>query len=599
MNMLESLKTKPVTPVELCRGDKGYATKTGRFVLRDGYLYFEDVVGAGREPSKPVKICGELKIIARTRNNNAGAHGRLLEFKDDDGKRKLIAIPCSELQSDGLDIRKRLSDMGLFIRPNNKARALLNEYILESSPSQAALCVSRTGWHSGAYILPDRIVGPTGGERLVYQPESGDYASDITQAGTLEQWQKIPKLCAGNSRLVFSLSCSFAGPLLRLLNEPGGGFNLFGSSSDGKSTALYVASSVYGDPESYHRKWNSTHVGLEYLAFSRNDGLLALDELGEGDGKNAGKAAYTLADGVGRSRGKAGGGMRATPTWKVITLSTGETTLEQHIMESGTKVRAGQQVRMVDIPADTNSGYKAFEQLHGYEYDENNHQLPNDKAGGLFADTLNDLAKRYYGTSLITYLEYISKQYAGDANIFHLQHADYTRRFLETYVPEESSPQVRRVAKRFALMGFAGELATEAGVTMWDHEESTKAAAKCFQAWIEQRGGTGAQEEKAAIAQVKYYFERYSESRFIRAGDDNHRPHDMAGYIRNEGSDVQFLVTPEVFKRDICEGLNASKVAGYCKDAGLLVPDKAGKNSTSVHLDGKQKRVYVFNESAM
>ncbi|MBL4896827.1 MAG: DUF927 domain-containing protein, partial [Erythrobacter sp.] len=33
---------------------------------------------------------------------------------------------------------------------------------------------------------------------------------------------------------------AFAAPLLKLLNESGGGFNFFGSSSDGKSTALYV-----------------------------------------------------------------------------------------------------------------------------------------------------------------------------------------------------------------------------------------------------------------------------------------------------------------------------------------------------------------------
>lgn len=597
MSISEAIKIRPITS-----GDLEKLNAENRFVIRDGYLFFQDIDPSNRESSPPVKICSELRITARTRNANGGSHGRLLEFKDDDGKHKTIAIPCSELQSDGLDIRKLLSDIGLFIRPNGKARALLNEYILESKPDQTALCVSRTGWHNGAYILPDRIIGKSNGERLVYQPESGDYTSDIAQSGTLEEWKEIPRMCAGNSRLTFALCCSFAAPLLSLLNESGGGFNLFGSSSDGKSTALYVAASVFGNPENYHRKWNSTHVGLEYLAFSRNDGLLALDELGEGDGKNAGKAAYTLADGVGRSRGKPSGGIRNTPTWKVIILSTGETTLEQHITESGVKVRAGQQVRMVDVPADTLSGFKAFDFVYGFDVDKNGARISNDQAGALFADRLNDLAKRFYGSPLIPYLEFIAKQYGHDSNDFHHQHKLYVSDFIASYLPEESSPQVIRVSKRFALMGFAGEMAIKSGVTTWNNGDATKAAYICLKAWIEQRGGTGSQEEKAALDQVKYFFERYSESRFVFIDDlerFNHRPNDMAGFRRQKDGDIQFLVTPEVFKNEICHGLNSKKVASFCLDAGLLVPDSQGKTSRKETIEGKPRRVYVFNDSAL
>jgi len=604
MNMSEAIKSAPVVAINKAKNTHLKATTTtDRFVNRDGYLYFEDIGGNGKDAPTPVKICSELKISARTRNGDGGAHGRLLEFKDDDGKFKTIAIPCSELQSDGLDIRKMLAEMGLFIVPDRKARGLLNRYILESKPEQTALCVTRTGWHHGAYILPDRIIGKTEGERLVYQPDSGDYTSDISQQGDLKEWQEIAKLCAGNSRLVFALSCAFSAPLLSLLHEAGGGFNLYGSSSDGKSTALYVAASVYGNPENYHRKWNSTHVGLEYLAFSRNDGLLALDELGEGDGKSAGKSAYTLADGVGRSRGKAGGGMRHTPTWKVITLSTGETTLEQHINESGVAVRAGQQVRMVDIPADTMSGYKGFETLHGFEADEDRKLLPNDKAGGLFADRLNDLAKRYYGAPLIPYLEYISEQYTCSATKFQSRHADYAKAFIESNLPSESSPQVRRVAKRFALMGFAGELATQSGVTTWGEGEATTAAIKCLKAWIGQRGGVGSLEEKAALETVKYFFECHSESRFVYLNHTKrheHRPNDMAGYRKEiDNGETLFYVTTEVFKRDICKGLDPKKVAEYCKDIGWLIPDKHGKTSKNERIEGNQVRVYVFNYSIM
>ena len=50
--------------------------------------------------------------------------------------------------------------------------------------------------------------------------------------------------------------------------------------------------------------------------------------------------------------------------------------------------------------------------------------------------------------------------------------------------------------------------------------EATQAAATCFQAWLNERGGIGAGEDHAAIRQVRQFFEAHGTSRFteIRAG---------------------------------------------------------------------------------
>jgi uncharacterized protein (DUF927 family) len=48
---------------------------------------------------------------------------------------------------------------------------------------------------------------------------------------------------------------------------------------------------------------------------------------------------------------------------------------------------------------------------------------------------------------------------------------------------------VQRVARRFALVAVAGELATEAGLTGWAQGEATTAAAHCLRDWIEAFGG--------------------------------------------------------------------------------------------------------------
>ncbi|WP_457589305.1 DUF927 domain-containing protein, partial [Legionella pneumophila] len=49
------------------------------------------------------------------------------------------------------------------------------------------------------------------------------------------------------------------------------------------------------------RLWRSTTNGLEGLAALHNDGLLILDELSQMDPREAGEAAYLLANGQGKT----------------------------------------------------------------------------------------------------------------------------------------------------------------------------------------------------------------------------------------------------------------------------------------------------------
>lgn len=115
--------------------------------------------------------------------------------------------------------------------------------------------------------------------------------------GTLRDWQQhIAKYCVDNSRLCFCVCVGFAAPLLHLLGEENGGFNMRGPSSGGKTTALKVGLSVYGGEKMLH-SWKTTTNGLESIAALHNDSLLCLDELGKLEPKIAGETAYFLANG--------------------------------------------------------------------------------------------------------------------------------------------------------------------------------------------------------------------------------------------------------------------------------------------------------------
>lgn len=73
---------------------------------------------------------------------------------------------------------------------------------------------------------------------------------------------------------------------------------------------------------------------------------------------------------------------------------------------------------------------------------------------------------------------------------------------------------MKRAARRFGLVAAAGEMAISLEILPWPEGEALEAAHACFQAWLDNRGGTGAHEMRAIISQVKYFIEKHGESRF-------------------------------------------------------------------------------------
>ena len=232
-----------------------------RFALGlDGVFYAEhDQDGRGRE----LWVCSPLAVSARTRDGDGEGWGYLLEFDDPTGKPRTWAMPARMLAGDGAEYRAALLGMGLRIAAGTKARNLLTQYLQTRAPAEVAQCTDRIGWHGRAFVLPRETIqqpateGEEPPERIVYQTD-GSSENPFRVRGTLEAWkQRVAAPCVGNSRLLFAVSCAFAGPLMRPAGLDSGGFHLRGDSSCGKTTALRVAASVYGAP-GYLQRWRAT-----------------------------------------------------------------------------------------------------------------------------------------------------------------------------------------------------------------------------------------------------------------------------------------------------------------------------------------------------
>jgi len=537
------------------------------------------------EMMEPNFICSSLDVKARTRNEHGEDWGRLLEWKDHDKRRHQWSMPMELCKGSGEEIRGELLRGGLIIGVASRAPQKLIEYIQTTIPkgNKKVLCTGRTGWHSHCFVLPDRTVGGVKGESIIYQ-SSSSHTNTMGQLGDLIQWRdNVATLCAGNSRLVFAVSMSFAPALLNITHDESGGIHIVGGSSTGKTTAGDTASSSYGSPEKYTKHWRATSNGLEGMAAIHNDQLLSLDELAQVDPKEVGSNAYMLSNGQGKVRASQTGAARSPAEWRLLFLSTGEIGLAEHMRSAGKQSKAGQEVRLADLPADAGRGMGLFENIHGCE------------TPAQFADTIKQRTRQYYGTAFPAFLEKLLPRLPDVAN--ELKQSRST--FIDTYLPKGANGQITRVARRFSLIASAGELATDMGITGWEQGAAFKDVGTCFQAWLNAWGGTDSKENQLMIQDVRRFFEAHGESRFsdmkeVKEGfgrDTINR----AGFkeLNNDG-EYEFYVLPEAFK-EICLGHNIKLATKYLIERGIIAPDGAGKSTKAKRLPNMgQKRCYHF-----
>lgn len=583
----EPLQANPLSLISknhLCE-PMAYGGNDARFeVLPNGIFYISK---DQHDNERSHFISSPILVIAKTRDCTGNAWGRLLQWHDDEGRLHQWAMPMNLLRGDGSDIRGELFDQGVMISPEKKSRDLLSVYLGSYPVDQFALCVDRLGWHGLRYVMPQQTYGQQDGQLTVFQ-QTSSVATCFYQIGTLADWQQHISLPSkDHNRLVFSISVAFAGQLLEPLNEQSGGFHIRGNSSSGKSTALKIAGSVWGNSQQVIRQWRATSNALEGIAAMHNDGFLGLDEISQCEPKDVGNTIYMLSNGQGKARMQRTGATKPVTQWRVLFLSNGEKSLDSIMGQIGKRTNAGQEIRLADIPADAGHGLGIFDPL-------SDGQRPAD-----YAEQLQQATANFYGSAGIAWLEYLTndKQAATD------QATALIQQFMQQYALGKSG-QVQRVAKRFALVAAAGELATQAGITCWQQGRAIEAVGQCFNDWLSGFGDGANLEERAILADVKSFFEANGSSRFeninppiMASGDDMpQRINNRVGYFRQDGESKTYFVYPQRFKSEICQGHDSRQVAKALKEAGWLEcePTKATK---AVRLPDSDKtvRAYVFN----
>lgn len=482
------------------------------------------------------------------------------------------AIPARDIgERDGW---ARLRAGGLSVTAKGHLRAVLADHLLRSAKGDIWRITALTGWQHGAYIMPDGEIIGEPHTRVLFNGRSAA-AGGYTVKGTAESWRdNVAALVAGNPSMMLGVAAALAAPLVGLAGADGFGLHFFQQSSAGKTTTANIATSLYGEPDALRLTWYGTALGIANEAQAHNDALMPLDEVGQGsDARAVATSAYTLFNGVGKLQGAKDGGNRELMRWRTVAISTGEMDIETFLISGGLKPKAGQLVRLLNIPLERATVF------HGLA------------SGQAHADALRHACNGNHGAAGRKWIAWLARhpQAARDA----VTAAAARWRAL---IPADYGEQVHRVADRFAIMEAALLLGQE--ITGWSEQASRDAIQHGFNAWVREFG-TGNKEHRQIIEQAEAFLNAHGFSRYapLPWSPQDLPVRDLAGY-RDRGSresgPLIFYTFPATFENEIAAGFNPKQFARVLAEARMLEPGQDRFKKKAIRVDGRQPVFYVL-----
>ncbi len=215
-------------------------------------------------------------------------------------------------------------------------------------------------WDGGTLHLPPDDVGPPG-YRLRNGPE--DDARRV--------WTQIAHLAADAPKLALVLGASLGGVYVKPLDRKSFMVHLVGDSGGGKTTALTLAASIYGDPsdEAAVRSWDNSAIGLVQELGTYAVLPMFRDELGAGgyNPRELEKLIFRITQGGSRTTGGTTGRHRISAPWHGTLIATGNDSILGEITNEGIARRVLEIATPITRDADAAEQLEALaHQAHGW-----------------------------------------------------------------------------------------------------------------------------------------------------------------------------------------------------------------------------------------
>lgn len=362
-------KMEELAAYSVSKGFKGFKTMYKKYVeslkVQSGTIYIDNVTNFTNQPlelnagdweaddsgifkkngyNDEVACPHPIMPVERLVNIDTGEEKLQLAFRKGTIWRKIIVSKTVLASSNKVT---ELAGSGIAVTSQN-ARAFI-QYISDMENMNYYLIPEKKSIGRFGYI-PDEGFSPFV-DGLIFDGDANFKAmfQTVRSRGSETKWlETVADVREMSTTAKIILAASFASVLLEPLNCLPFFVHLWGvDSGTGKTVALMVAASVWGDPAvgAYVKTFDGTVVGMEKTAAFLNNLPFCLDELQlakDSKGRTT-FDVYKLAQGVGRTRGNRSGGVDLTSTWRNCILTTGESPL------TGTASGAGAVNRVIDI----------------------------------------------------------------------------------------------------------------------------------------------------------------------------------------------------------------------------------------------------------
>ena len=330
---------------EIIEGDFVYSIPTG-YIHSDNVMYIQKFDKEGNETCIPIS---SSKIWIRERIKNITDNTTLLKICFEDNING--AVSCELPQVDAFQkkgVLELVNKGALFEESTAKnICTYLNRFLVENIPNiKTTYAYPQLGWYDDKFVYGHNIIGMNTANHITCKhitllggDENVKSALDTGQHTVVHQWIESAGPLLNHPRAKFICYVSAVAPLLKKLNAKSFVVHQWGETSSGKSTLNNLAVSIWGDVQKLVNSGNITVNYAEEFSQFCKDFPVVFDETQISKKEDIVNIIYMLANESGKGRAKAAGGTRTTRKWKVVGLTSGESSVTSNNTFAGADVR--------------------------------------------------------------------------------------------------------------------------------------------------------------------------------------------------------------------------------------------------------------------
>ena len=533
--------------------------------------------GENGKPPKPVKVTDSPLYIAEIQENiDNGQISVTIGYRYI--QRPHTTTILRSQMSDSRQLVSALSGEGAPINSNN-ARLVISYLAAYENAFASSLPHKKVTGRFGRGRTEGPIFLPGILSNIEFMPsgpgDSALYRAFSSRRGSLHAWVELMQAISSDNLMIpqVAVLTALVPPLLGKLQIPNFILDIYGNTTTGKSTSLKLAASVYGNPNDKHPdslilQWTNTKVAIEQIASMCGDLPVFLDDAQHTSDDLKKTVIYMVANGRGKGRGARGGGIRETPTWRTVALSTSEEPLHESSPHEGARGRL-LPVGGLTPPFRTDSGSFVQSLEHAVI-------LNHGHAGEAYIRHLNGLTNKEWSE--------LQRRYAS----------------IRTWmVKNASSDIVGRVSAYIAAIQLAAEIASPLLGLPFKPD--------VVGAWLTLHLDEQQRDQNMVLHAIRILADHYISNTMLFARDEQ-QDSPYVGVGGGQSRDLQGAVKRGeyvAFTRSAIENVfqkrkwNATAILNKLAEAGLIIATEKDRHTKKVSVDGVKHRMICIKWIAM